>query len=62
MMLTRICRRAAPWLAFCAAMALLPAHSQTPGTAPPAGGAGEHGPQRPPLFFREEWKDRKSVV
>jgi hypothetical protein len=32
-----------------------PARSQTPGAAPPPG-AGEHGPQRPPLFFREEWR------
>ena len=33
------------------------AHSQTPGAAPPPGsGPTEHGPQRPPLFFREEWK------
>ncbi len=56
MMLTRICRRVAPLLALCAGLALLPAHAQTPGAAPPAGGAAEHGPQRPPLFLREEWK------
>ena len=40
MMLTRICRRVAPLLALCAGLALLPAHAQTPGAAPPAGGAG----------------------
>jgi hypothetical protein len=32
-----------------------PAVAQTPSSAPPPG-AGEHGPQRPPLFLREEWK------
>ncbi|MGC1456848.1 MAG: hypothetical protein WA825_01070 [Steroidobacteraceae bacterium] len=33
----------------------LPAHAQTPGAAP-APGTGDHGPQRPPLFLREEWQ------
>ena len=56
MTLASICRRAAPLLALCAAASIVPAHSQTPAAAPPAGAAGEHGPQRPPLFFREEWK------
>ena len=32
------------------------AQSQTPGGLPPPGSPPEHGPQRPPLFFREEWK------
>lgn len=30
------------------------AHAQTPAAAP--GPGADHGPQRPPLFFREEWK------
>lgn len=55
-MLTRIYRGAAPLLALCAVLAILPAHSQAPATPPPAGGGADHGPQRPPLFFREEWK------
>jgi hypothetical protein len=36
-------------------MSGLPARPQTPAAAP-APGAGEHGPPRPPLFLREEWK------
>ena len=56
MTLTRICRLAAPLLSLCAMLVMVPAHSQTPGAVPPAAGTGEHGPQRPPLFFREEWK------
>jgi hypothetical protein len=56
MTLTRIRRLAAPLLAVCAVVAMLPAQSQTPGARPPAAGAGEHGPQRPLLFFREDWK------
>jgi hypothetical protein len=36
-------------------MSGLDARAQTPGAAPPPG-AGEHGPQRPPLFWREAWK------
>jgi hypothetical protein len=32
------------------------AHSQAPAASSAPGAAGEHGPQRPPLFFREEWK------
>jgi hypothetical protein len=44
-------------LALCLVVAMAQAHSQTPGAAPPAGsGPSEHGPQRPPLFFREEWQ------
>ncbi len=56
MTLTWICRRIAPLLALCAAIPMGPAYSQTPGPPPAATGAPEHGPQRPPLFFREEWK------
>jgi hypothetical protein len=56
MMLTRICRRAAALLALCAVTATIPAHAQTSSAPRAAGAAGEHGPQRPPLFFREEWK------
>jgi hypothetical protein len=44
-------------LALSVVVSMAPAHSQTPGAAPPASsGPSEHGPQRPPLFFREEWK------
>ena len=43
-------------LGLCAALAIVPASSQTPGAAAPAVGGAEHGPQRPPLFFREVWK------
>jgi hypothetical protein len=42
-------------LALGMAMSALPARTQTPAAAPPPG-AGEHGPARPPLFLREEWK------
>jgi hypothetical protein len=46
------------WAAVVALGALSIAQSssaQTPRPTPPPG-AGDHGPQRPPLFFREEWK------
>jgi hypothetical protein len=44
-------------LALSVVVSMAPAHSQTPGAAaPPSSGPTEHGPQRPPLFFREEWK------
>jgi hypothetical protein len=43
-------------LALYAVAAIIPAHSQTPAAAPPAGAGADHGPQRPPLFLREEWK------
>jgi hypothetical protein len=33
--------------------------AQAPASAP-AGAPAEHGPQRPPLFFREEWKQGPS--
>jgi hypothetical protein len=42
-------------LALGLAMSGLTAYAQTPRAAPPPG-AGEGGPQRPPLFFREEWQ------
>ncbi|HEY1898815.1 MAG TPA: hypothetical protein VGG49_03375 [Steroidobacteraceae bacterium] len=45
----------APLLALCALLAIPAAQSQT-GGLPPPGSPPEHGPQRPPLFFREEWK------
>jgi hypothetical protein len=56
MTLSRICRQAAPLLALYAVTALLPVHSQTPAAPRPAGAPAEHGPQRPPQFFLEEWK------
>jgi hypothetical protein len=60
MTLTRICRRAAPLLALYAVTVIVPVRAQISGatsSAPrPAFATGEHGPQRPPLFFREEWK------
>ncbi len=59
MTLSSLCR-AAPLLALYSLTALVPAHSQTSAAAPPAGPVGEHGPQRPPLFFREEWKQAPS--
>ncbi len=50
-----ISRFASALLALCAAAASVAAHSQASSAPPPAGGA-DHGPQRPPLFLREEWK------
>jgi hypothetical protein len=38
------------------AVSLAAAQAQTSGALPPPGSPPEHGPQRPPLFFREEWK------
>jgi hypothetical protein len=38
------------------ALAINAAHAQAPGGLPPPGSPPEHGPQRPPLLFREEWK------
>jgi hypothetical protein len=52
----RLFRLATPLLALYAVTAFVPATSQTPGAKPAVTGAAEHGPQRPPLFFREEWK------
>ncbi len=45
-------------LALCALLMMTSAWSQSssPGGLPPPGSPPEHGPQRPPLFFREEWK------
>ncbi|HTC45019.1 MAG TPA: hypothetical protein VK696_08220 [Steroidobacteraceae bacterium] len=49
--------RVSALLALSVIVSMAPAHSQTPGAAPaPSSAPGEHGPQRPPLFFREEWK------
>ena len=42
-------------LALCA-LTFVAAQAQTPGGLPPPGSPPEHGPQRPPLLFREEWK------
>jgi len=39
-----------------AVMSFTAAQSQTPGGLPPPGSPPEHGPRRPPLFFREGWK------
>jgi hypothetical protein len=52
----RIYRLAAALLALSAVMAFVPVHAQAPGAAAAASSAPDHGPQRPPLFFREEWK------
>lgn len=52
----RLWRLATPLLALYAVAALVPAQAQTPVAKPAVTGAPEHGPQRPPLFFREEWK------
>jgi hypothetical protein len=44
-------------LALSVVVSMAAAHAQTPGAAPPPSrGPSEHGPRRPPLFFREEWK------
>jgi len=53
---TGIWRRATPLLALYALSALVAAHSQAPAAKPAVPGAADHGPQRPPLFLREEWK------
>lgn len=39
-----------------ALMSFTAAQSQTSAGLPPPGSSPEHGPRRPPLFFREEWK------
>jgi len=54
----RICtlRLAGTLLALGAAVSLSPAQAQSSANLPPPGSPPEHGPQRPPLFFREEWK------
>ncbi len=39
-----------------ASLMIAAACAQAQSTAPPPGSAPEHGPRRPPLFFREEWK------
>ncbi|HTY94243.1 MAG TPA: hypothetical protein VMC02_10170 [Steroidobacteraceae bacterium] len=49
-------RSAATMLALCTLMRIVPALAQAAGALPPPGSPPEHGPQRPPLFFREEWK------
>src|SRR5580700_2560311 len=56
MIRTRLHRFVAALLVLCVPLALGPVRAQTSGAAPPAGAAAEHRPQRPPLFFREEWK------
>jgi hypothetical protein len=56
MTLTRTCRRLTLLLAACALMPPGPAQSQTSSAPPATSGPAEHGPLRPPLFFREEWK------
>jgi hypothetical protein len=47
---------ATPLLALYAVAVMVPTQAQTPAAKPAVTGAPEHGPQRPPLFFREEWK------
>ena len=37
-------------------LSLQAVQAQAPGGLPPPGSPPEHGPQRPPLLFREEWK------
>jgi hypothetical protein len=53
---TRLRRIAATLVVLCVPLAVGTVRAQTTAVAPPAGAAAEHGPQRPPLFFREEWK------
>jgi hypothetical protein len=54
--MTKTCRRAVALLLLSAGMVFGPAYAQAPGGPPPAGPGADHGPPRPPLFFREEWK------
>lgn len=54
--MTRICRLAVALLALSEVLVFIPGHAQAPGGPPAAGPGADHGPQRPPLFFREEWK------
>ncbi len=56
MKLTKRGRQVALLLAACTLMPAGPAGSQTPAAAPPTSGPAERGPQRPSLFFREEWR------
>ncbi len=44
---------ASSWLAL--GLVMSGAHAQAPASAPAPGG-GDRGPQRPPLFLREEWR------
>jgi hypothetical protein len=44
-------------LALCA-LSCVAAEAQTPKPLPPPGSPPEHGPQRPPLLFREEWQQQ----
>jgi hypothetical protein len=43
-------------LALFGAALCAPSHAQAPPRPAAAGPGADHGPQRPPLFFREEWK------
>jgi hypothetical protein len=52
----KTCRLAFALLALSEALAFVPVHAQAPGVPAAASSAPDHGPQRPPLFFREEWK------
>jgi hypothetical protein len=52
----RLRRFVATLFVLCVPLAMGPVRAQTAGAAPPPGAAAEHGPQRPPLFLREEWK------
>ncbi|HEY6457027.1 MAG TPA: hypothetical protein VIY90_17265 [Steroidobacteraceae bacterium] len=54
--MTNTCRLAVVLLVLSQAMAFCPAYAQAPGGTSSAKPAPDHGPQRPPLFFREEWK------
>ena len=54
--MTRICRLAVALLALSEVLVFGPGHAQAPGGPPAAGPGADHGPQRPSLFFREEWK------
>jgi hypothetical protein len=54
--MTRTYRLAAALLALSAGLTFVSVRAQAP-TGPAAARPGaDHGPQRPPLFFREEWK------
>lgn len=52
----RLHRSAVMLLALLATFGLSSAARTQPAATPPPGSPPEHGPQRPPLFFKEEWR------
>ncbi len=54
--MTKTCRLAVALLVLSQVMAFSRAYAQAPGSPAGARPASDHGPQRPPLFFKEEWQ------